>query len=154
LFHFTSEQDAKNSTVVIARADQGGLGLPERDYYLKDDPKSVETRQLYLAHVQKMFELLGESPERTAAKAQVVLDIETSLARGSLDMVSRRDPAKVYHKLRIHELAKSLNASFDWTTYLEDIGAPPLDSLNVAVPEFFKLLDGLINTTDLENWKT
>jgi putative endopeptidase len=153
LFHFSSEQDAKDSTQEIARADQGGLGLPERDYYVKDDAKSVEIRQQYLAHMQRMFALLGESGERAAADAQIVMDIETALARASLDVVSRRDPAKVYHKIRTADLAHNLNPSFDWMRYLEGISAQNIESLNVAVPEFFKQLDGLINTTELENWK-
>ncbi len=153
LFRFGSEQDAKNSTEVIARADQGGLGLPERDYYLNDDAKSIEIRQQYLAHVQRMFALLGEPAERAAANAQIVMDIETALARASLDVVSRRDPAKIYHKTRTADLAYTLNPSFGWTQYLEAVGAPKVEYLNVAVPEFFKKLDGLINTTDLENWK-
>ena len=153
LFRFGSEQDAKDSTQVIARADQGGLGLPERDYYVNDDAKSVEIRQQYLAHVQKMFALLGESAERAAADSQIVMDIETALARASLDVVSRRDPAKVYHKVSTAELAYTLNPSFNWTNYLEGIDAQNIESLNVAVPEFFKKLDGLINTTELESWK-
>jgi putative endopeptidase len=153
LFRFISEQDAKDSTQEIARADQGGLGLPERDYYVKDDARSVEIRQQYLAHMQKMFALLGESGERAAADAQIVMDIETALARASLDLVSRRDPAKTYHKVRTADLAYTLNPAFHWTQYLQAIDAQNIESLNVAVPEFFKQLDGLINTTELENWK-
>jgi endothelin-converting enzyme/putative endopeptidase len=154
LFSFSSEQDFKNSNTMIARADQGGLGLPEREYYLKDDRKAVETRGKYIAHVAKMFELLGDSAERAAAKAQVVLRIETALARGSLDVVSRRDPVKVYHRTRREELALSLDPSFGWPQYLSAVTAPPSESLNVAVPEFFKGLDSLINMTSLEDWKT
>ncbi len=153
LFSFSSEQDFKNANAMIASADQGGLGLPERDYYLKDDQKSVETRQTSLQHVIKMSELLGDSPEQAAAKAQVVMSIETALARASLDVTSRRDPAKVYHKTPREELAMSLNPSFGWPSYLADVNAPPIESLNVAVPEFFKGLDSLINTTSLEDWK-
>ena len=98
LFHFTSTQDYKNSSEVIAEADQGGLGLPDRDYYLKDDPKSAEIRKKYAAHVQRMFELAGDTPETAAAKAQAVMAIETALAKGSMDRVSRRDPANTYHR--------------------------------------------------------
>jgi putative endopeptidase len=153
LFSFTSGQDFKNADAMIAQADQGGLGLPERDYYLKDDQKSVETRQKYLEHVAKMFELLGDSPERAQAKAQVVMSVETALARGSLDVVSRRDPAKMYHKMPREQLAMSLNPSFGWAKYLADINAPAIESVNVAVPEFFKGLDSLINTRSLDDWK-
>jgi len=154
LFTFSSQQDFKNADAMIAVADQGGLGLPERDYYIKDDQKSVETRQKYVEHVTKMFQLLGDSEERAAARAQAVMSIETALARGSLDVTSRRDPAKIYHKTRREELVASLDPSFGWPQFLADVNAPPIESLNVAVPEFFKALDSLINTTSLEDWKT
>ena len=154
LFAFSSEQDFRNAKCMIALADQGGLGLPERDYYLKDDQKSVETRERYLAHVTKMFELLGDSAEHAAAKAQTVMSIETALARGSLDVVSRRDPAKVYHKMPRQEFEVSLTPSFGWEEYLKGVNAPPIETLNVAAPAFFKTLDSLINTTSLEDWKT
>ena len=81
-FDFQSDQDYKNSSQVIAEVDQGGLGLPDRDYYLKTDAKSVELRQAYVAHVQKMFELLGDAPAVAATEAQTVLRIETALAKG------------------------------------------------------------------------
>ncbi|MBI3697217.1 MAG: hypothetical protein HY238_20575 [Acidobacteria bacterium] len=125
LFRFDSGQDFKDSTQVIAEADQGGLGLPDRDYYFKDDPKSVETRKLYLAHVQKMFELLGSTPEKAAAQARAVMEIETSLAKGSLDRVSRRDPSKLYHRLSFQELT-ALAPSFPWSQYFRAAGAPPV----------------------------
>ena len=99
LFSFASTQDFGDATQVIAEADQGGMGMPDRDYYLKDDPKSVELRKQYVAHVQKMFELLGDAPEKAAGEAKSVLTIETALAKGALDRVSRRYPHKVYHKM-------------------------------------------------------
>jgi endothelin-converting enzyme/putative endopeptidase len=154
LFSFGSGQDFENSSEFIAQADQGGLGLPDRDYYLKDDNKSVETRTQYAAHVQNTFEMLGDSASTAAAKAQAILKIETALATGSLDVVARRDPAKNYHKMRRRELVGSLNPSFDWSKYLSGLNAPSIDTLNVAVPEFFKTLDSLINTTSLDDWKT
>ena len=106
LFEFGSGQDSKDSSQVIAQADQGGLGLPDRDYYLKDDPKSVELRQKYVAHVERMFALAGETPERAKADAATVMQIETALAKASLDRVSRRDPEKIYHKMSREELEK------------------------------------------------
>ena len=99
LFDFQSDQDFKNSSQVIAEVDQDGLGLPDRDYYVKTDAKSVELRQAYVAHVQKMFELLGDSPAVAATEAQTVLRIETALAKGSLTQVERRDPKLLYHKM-------------------------------------------------------
>jgi len=117
-FEFGSQPDYKNAQQVISAAEQGGLGLPDRDYYLKDDEKSVEIRKQYLAHVQKMFELLGDPAEKATAEAKVVMDIETALAKGSLDRTSQREPEKIYHKMSTKELAE-LNPSFGWTQYLE-----------------------------------
>ena len=153
LFSFSSGQDFKNSRDVIAQADQGGLGLPERDFYLKNDAKSVEMREQYLQHVAEMFELSGESPQQAAMKAQAVMNIETALAAGSLDVVSRRDPAKVYHKIPRRELVTSLNPSFAWPKYLSATNTPPIETLNVAVPDFFTHLESLIKNTSLDDWK-
>jgi putative endopeptidase len=153
LFSFGSGQDFKNSSDVIAQADQGGLGLPDRDFYVNNDAKSVEIRKLYLEHVAKMLELLGERPDQARRHAEAVMDIETALAAGSLDVVSRRDPAKIYHKMPRQELVASLNPSFAWPKYLSATNAPPVETLNVAVPEFFKSLDSLIKNTSLDDWK-
>src|SRR5258706_7208732 len=92
LFRFRSQQDFKDASLEIAGVDQGGLGLPDRDQYLKDDAKSVENRKAYVAHVQKMFELLGDKPEAAAAGAKTVMEIETTLAKASLERGKRRDP--------------------------------------------------------------
>ena len=104
LFEFDSGPDFKDASLNIAQTDQGGLGLPERDYYLKDDAKSQEIRQKYVAHVQRMLELAGEKPEQAKADAATVMKIETDLAKGSLDIVSRRDPEKQYHKMTLKEM--------------------------------------------------
>ncbi len=104
-FNFGSEQDAKDSTKVIAAFGQGGLGLPDRDYYFKTDPKSVEQRKQYVEHVRKMFELLGSPPADAAKQAQTVMTIETALAEGSLDKrLAGCDPEKTYHKMTVAEL--------------------------------------------------
>jgi putative endopeptidase len=152
-FDFGSQPDYKDAQQVISAVEQGGLGLPDRDYYFKDDGKSVEIRKQYVAHVQKMFELLGDPTEKAAAEAKVVMDIETALAKGSLDRTSQREPEKVYHKMSTKELAE-LNPSFGWTQYLEGIGAPPVQSLNVAEPEFLKQFDAALKSASLEDWKT
>jgi putative endopeptidase len=154
LFRFGSSPDFENSAQMIAEADQGGLGLPDRDYYLKTDTKSADTRKQYRDHVQKTFELLGERPDTAAAKAKVVMDVETALAKASLDRVSRRDPGKIYHKMRRQELAATLDPSFGWEKYLAGVNAPPIVSLNVAVPDFFKAVDSLIKINSLDDWKT
>ena len=153
LFEFGSGQDFKDSTQVIAQADQGGIGLPDRDYYLKEDAKSVELRQQYLAHVARMFELMGDKPEAAKAHAESVMRIETALAKGSLDNVSRRDPEKVYHKSGKQEL-QALTPAFRWNEYLTAVGAPAFQSVNVAWPDFFKALNAELQSASLDDWKT
>jgi putative endopeptidase len=152
MFASGSEQDMKNAEEVIARVDQGGLGLPERDYYFKDDPKSVDIRKQYVAHMQRMFELLGNPAAKAAALAKKVMDIETALAKGHLDVTSRREPEKVYHPMSVRELA-ALAPSIDWQTYLPGVGAP-VQNLNVAVPEFFKTVESTLSAFSLADWKT
>jgi len=152
-FNFSSEPDAKNSNQVIAGADQGGLSLPDRDYYLKTDAKSVQLRQQYVAHVQKMLELAGETPARAAADAQVVLRIETALARGALDRVARRDPQQTYHKMTIKDLA-ALAPGIDWPKYFAAMGTPAFADLNVSVPAFFKALNTVLTQDSLGDLKT
>ncbi len=151
--NFSSSPDAKNSAQMIADADQGGLGLPDRDYYLKDDPKSVKLRDEYLAHVQKMLELLGESAAQAAADAKTVMRLETALAKGSLDLVSRRDPNQVYHKMSVKDLS-ALSPSIDWAKYFSGLGTPSFTDLNVDVPDFFKALDAVVKSTSLSDLKT
>ena len=152
-FEFSSQPDFKNAQQVISAAEQGGLGLPDRDYYLKEDQKSVEIRKQYLAHVQKMFELLGDPAEKAASQAKIVMDIETALAKGSLDRTSQREPEKIYHKMSTKELA-ALSPSFGWQEYFAEIGSPSFESLNVAEPDFFKQFEATLKTTSLDDWKT
>ena len=153
LFRFSSMPDLKNSSMTIADVDQGGLGMPDRDYYLKDDPHSTKTRQEYVAHVQKMFELMGESADKAAAGAQTVLRLETALAKGELDRVSRRDPNRVYHKLPLGDLS-ALTPGFDWSRYFQSANAPSFTELNISVPDFLKAMDAAVTATSLEDLKT
>ena len=152
LFDFQSDQDFKNSSQVIAEVDQSGLGLPDRDYYLKTDLKSVQLRHAYAAHVRKMFELLGDAPDVAATEAHTVLRIETALANGSLTQVERREPKLLYHKMTLREL-EALSPSFRWKEYFSRAGQPGLRSLNVTAPEFFKAMDATVKKEDLESWK-
>jgi putative endopeptidase len=152
LFSFDSTQDAKNSSEFIAEVDQGGLGLPDRDFYLNEDAKSQEIRQQYLVHVQKMLQLLGDKPEDAAAEARTVMRIETALAKASLTRVERRDPNKVYHKMTREEL-QALSPSFSWDRYLAEVGVAGTKSLNVAVPDFVKGMEAELKAEDLANWK-
>ncbi len=152
-FRFSASPDAKDSSIEIADLDQGGLGLPDRDYYLKTDQKSVELRKQYVAHIAKMFELTGDSPVIASKKADAVMGIETALAGGSLDNVSRRDPNQLYHKLPMKELV-ALAPGFDWPKFFTDIGAPHFESINIDVPAFMKTLQTVIVTTPLQDLKT
>src|SRR5579864_1575296 len=153
LFRFRSDQDFKDATQVIAEADQGGLGLPDRDYYLKTDAKSVELRKAYVNHLQKMFELLGDKPAAAAAEAQTVMRIETALAKGSLTRVEQRDPKKLYHKMTTQRLSM-LSPSFQWKVYFENVGLPSVEALNVQSPVFFKALNAELQKETLASWKT
>ncbi len=153
LFEFSSGQDFKDSNDVIAQFDQGGIGLPDRDYYLKDDPKSVEIRQKYVEHLERMMELAGEKPDAAKSSAAAIMKFETALAKGSLDLVSRRDPEKVYHKMGKPELA-ALSPDFRWTEYFTTSGAPPFTSVNVSYPEFAKAMNAAVKDTSLADWKT
>ena len=157
LFNFYARPDAKNASIEIASVDQGGIGLPDRDYYLKTDPHSVELRKQYEQHVSAMFDLLAKAEGKAAAGAQreakTVMSIETALAKASMDRVERRNPNNTYHKMTTVELA-GLTPDFAWKTYIEEIGIPSIDSLNVAVPDFVKALNPLIENTSLPDLKT
>ena len=152
-FRFDSTQDFKDASRVIAEADQGGLGLPDRDYYLKEDAKSVDLRKAYVTHVQKMFELLGDAPTTAADEAQTVMRIETALAKGSMTRVQRRDPKNLDHKMTESELQK-LSPEFPWPIYFTKVGLPSLSSLNVASPGFFQAMNVEIEKESLADWKT
>jgi putative endopeptidase len=153
VFGFGSQQDFDDASKVVASADQGGLGLPDRDYYLKDDAESTDTRKQYQAHVQKMLELIGEAPAQASPDAKVVTDMETALAKSSMDLVKRRDPANLNHKLTREQL-RALAPSFLWDDYLKPIGAPSTAHYLVLTPDFYKGLDQLITSQSLDNWKT
>jgi endothelin-converting enzyme/putative endopeptidase len=152
LFNFGSEQDAKNSSRFIAAVYQGGLGLPDRDYYLKTDGKFPENRARYLEHVTRTFELLGDPAERAAAEAKTVLAIETSLAEAALSRVERRDPYKNYHLLPVAELEKAA-PEFAWKSYFEASGLAAVSELNIQNPAFVTRLGEMLHTRALDDWK-
>jgi len=141
LFAFTSEQDFADATQVIGTVQQGGLGLPDRDYYLKDDPKSKDIRGKYEAHIAEMLRLAGEKrgekPEAAKAGAKTVVRLESELAKASMTKVDLRDPHKVYHRLELAGL-KKMAPNFPWDAYLKAIGFPQVTTINVAQPDFFK----------------
>ena len=153
LFSFSSMPDMHDSTLTIANLDQGGLTLPDRDYYIKDDAKSVETRQKYQQHVQNMFELAGDKPDVATAEAKTVLAVETGLAKAAMDRTERRDPKKRDHPMQVTEIAAAA-PNFELVQYFADNGSPKFISLNVGNPEFFKAVNEQLNTIPLDDWKT
>jgi putative endopeptidase len=152
IFSFGSTQDYKDSSQVIAGASQGGLGLPDRDYYFKTDAKSEEIRQQYVAHIAKMFQLLGDDSAKSAAEAKTAMDIETNLAQASMTPVELRDPDKTYNKMTIPHF-QALTPNFHWQDYFRDIGAPPIQSLDVAQPKFFEAVNQDLKSISLNDWK-
>lgn len=153
LFNFGSDQDFKDSSKVIGEANQGGLGLPDRDYYTRDDEESKKLRDAYLTHVGKLLALAGDTPDKATAGAKAVLQIETSLAQASMTNVERRDPEKIYHKMSVAD-AQALTPHLSWTAYFQAVGGPALSEINIGQPDFFKALDGLLAGVSLPDWKT
>jgi len=150
-FAFGSSPDADNSKMTIADVDQGGIGLPDRSYYL--DAKDEETRTKYRAHVARMFELIGDSKESAAQRANAVLAIETALAKVSLDRVSRRNPQLTHHKMTLADFS-TLDSQFDFKRYFAGTSAPQFDLLNVSVPDFFKGLNQVVSSESLDDLKS
>ena len=150
-FRFASMADPDKSTVNIAVVDQGGLGLPDKSYYV--DSKDQKTREKYVEHVSRILQLIGDKPEEADAKAKTILSLETSLATASLDRVARRNPHLTYHKETVTDL-EALTPNFDFKQYFSDRGAPAFSTLNVAVPDFFKTLNATLASTKLEDLKS
>jgi endothelin-converting enzyme/putative endopeptidase len=153
IFSFSSSQDYADSSRVIAFADAGGLGLPDRDYYVNPDAKSQEIRAKYLEHVAAMLALLGASPDAARAGAQTVMAIETDLAKATLTRVDRRDPYKQFHKFTRAQLV-ALTPTFGWDAYWAGLGLPAPASLNVTEPEFYKEVEHQLKTRGILEWKT
>jgi putative endopeptidase len=153
LFEFGSTQDEKNSSQVIGGADQGGLGLPDRDYYTKTDDKSKEVRKEYEEHIAKMLALAGDDGAKAGADARAILELETKLAEASLTRVERRDPEKTYHKMNRSEL-RTLTPNWSWEDYFQQIGYTNIDSVDVSAPKFFETVSQALKDTPLETWKT
>ena len=152
-FEFGVGQDEKDSTKQIAQLYQGGLSLPDRDYYLNADAHYETIRKEYVAHVTKMFTLAGDTPEEAAKEAEAVMQIETAMAKASMSRTELRDPTKQYHIMTLAQLDQ-LAPSFGWTTYFRQSGIRPFDTLNVGTPDFFKTLNSLISSEPLDSWKS
>jgi putative endopeptidase len=147
-FNFGAQVDRRDATKQDARADQGGLAMPDRDYYLKTDARSADIREKYQAHVQKTLAMLPGGAPDAAANAAGIVALERSMAAAELDRTSRRDPAAVDHMMSGEEW-QALTPSFDWPSYLKAAGAPAFKQLNVAVPGYFRALNGILTSTPI-----
>ena len=153
LFNFYSNSDLHNANQVIAYIDQGGLTLPDRDYYIKDDDKMKAMREHLVEYITQSFVLDGESPQRAGDSAQTVLRIETALAKASMDRTARRDPKNRDHKMT-REQAAALGPDFYLNEYFAAVGAPNFTELNVTNPDFFKQVNGELDSESLDALKT
>ncbi len=149
-FRFGAQADADEATREIAVVDQGGLALPDRDLYLKDDERSREVRDKYTAHIEKIFRLAEEEPADASAHAKAVVAFEKGLAEASMDRVKRREPANTHHRMTVTDL-QALTPHFDWKKYAGATGAPKFQILNVANPEFFKAMNGFIDVANIDD---
>lgn len=152
LFNFGAQPDLHNASIQIANVAQGGLGLPDRDYYLDTDPKSVETRQKYLEHISNLFVLVGDSRETADKEAKAVMGIETKLAEDSFKRVQMRDPKNRDHKMKVSEL-EALAPNFEFARFFATRSGPSFTEINVAPPDFFQKVNGVIESAPLDDWK-
>jgi len=152
VFGFGASQDFKDSTQIIAQMVQGGLGLPDRDYYLTDDVKNKATRDEYLKHVARTFELMGDTPDVAAREAATVMKLETKLAENSVNRIQRRNPEANYHPMTKIQLLE-MTPDIDWGRYFRNIGMPEIAKVNVGQPDFFKAAGKLMRETPLDDWK-
>ena len=152
VFGYGSMQDFKDSTKMIGAFMQSGLSLPDRDYYLKEGKKFKKIRKAFLQHMRDMFQLMGDTPEQAAKQAEIVMRIETELARGSMTQVAQRDPHAVYHPMTVPELMK-ISPHFDWAEYLKVNKQNLQASINLGMPDFVTTFDRMLTTESLADWK-
>jgi len=152
-FDFGVSQDELDSSKQIVEIAQGGISLPDRDYYIVDNPHFAEIRTQYLAHMKKMFTLAGDSPEQAQKEAAAVMEIETAMAKSFLSRTDLRDPQKVYHIYSVTDLQK-LTPNYDWHAYISSFPLDHFDSLNVATPEYFKTFNDMLKSVPLDSWKS
>jgi putative endopeptidase len=152
-FNYGEQQDFTDARKQIAAVDQAGLGLPERDYYLRTGDAAEKTRTQYVQHITNILKLMGEPESKAAADAQKIMQLETALAKASMDITSRRDPKNIYHLMPVSQLA-TLAPGIAWDRFFKATGTPPVSELNVANPDFLKAMNALLVSTDLETLKT
>jgi putative endopeptidase len=152
MFFFRTGQDPRRSDLVIPFASQGGLGLPDRDYYTRSDSTSAAMRDSYVGHIGRTLSLAGVEPAAARAQAERIVALETVMAKASMTNVQRRDPVATYHKMPLASL-QNMTPRFDWSRYLSGRGAPAIDSIDVTQPDFFDALDALVGQAPLADWK-
>lgn len=153
LFTYSASADLKNSNAVLASASQGGLTLPNRDYYTNDDANSVETRAKFIEYMTNMFKLLGDKPAVAAANAETVLAIQTRLAKASLTPVERRNPDNNYNRITLAD-AQTLTPNFSWANYMASRNSPAVNELNVSPAKFFTEMNAMMSDVPLKDWRT
>lgn len=153
LFGFGAGSDLKNSNVIIINAGQGGLTLPNRDYYIKDDVKSVETRQKFVEYMANIFKLLGDNADTADANAKTVMEIQTRLAGASLGPVELRNPDNRYNKISL-TAAQAITPNFSWADYMSVRGVPAVSEINFAPANFFKEVNSMLTAVSIDDWKT
>ena len=152
VFGLFANQDQKNSTQVVAQLSQGGLGLPDRDYYVSDDPKLKQNREEYVGHIVAMFKLLGDDAATAEKEAATILAFETRLAKASFTRVERRDPEKNYNKMTQAQLS-ALTPDFNWKRFFVEVGAPNPGDVVVGQPPFFKEVNTMLKEVPVDDWK-
>src|SRR5437868_3057681 len=149
---FTGQPDFADVTHNVAYVDQGGMGMPGRDFYINNDEKSKEIRGKYIQHVKNMLMLAGEDAKQAESDASVVLAMETEIAKAAMDPVTRRDPKNINHPMPLEQV-KQLAPDFNWDEYLKLVNAPASPKYIVTSPEFFKALNKMIAEHPLDHWK-
>jgi len=152
LFSFFSDADQKNSTMVVAYLFQGGLGMPDRDYYMKDDQRSKDIQAAYLVHLQKMFLLTGADEATAKANATKVYDLEKRMAAASMTLLEQRDPQKVYHKMNLSGIQK-ISPEYNWIAYFQSIGLQNPGDFIVGQPDFVAELGKMVKDVSVDDWK-
>src|ERR1700722_12524759 len=152
-FNFFVQQDFKDARKEIAAVDQAGLGLPERDYYFRTGDVAEKTRAQYVQHITNMLKLMGEPEAKAASDAQKIMELETALAKVSMDITSQRNPKNIYHLMPVSQL-ETLAPGIDWNRFLKLTDTPPVSEVNVTNPDFFKGMNSLLASTDMETIKT
>jgi len=152
MFSFFSGADQKNSTMVVAYVYQGGIGMPDRDYYMKDDQRSKDIQAAYLVHLQKIFMLTGADEVTSMANADIVYRLEKRLAAHSMTLLEQRDPHKIYHKMNLEGL-QEISPEYDWKAHFQSIGLQNPGEFIVGQPDFVAELGKMVKEVTVDDWK-